>query len=277
MPYNACVLRVMIASPSDIDSERVAIRDILYEWNATNSEKHKVVLLPISWETHSAPEMGNSPQEIINRQLQLKDWDLLVGVFGTRIGTPTDKYASGSVEEIEKHIEAKKPAMLYFSSKNGPITDQDQYSELTKLKKSLKNEGLYETYSDLDEFKRKFSRQLQITLNRDFLPQPIKEGSIIDRTLPNISDMSREAQVLLKEASSAENKDNILRRDMIGGFLVRTNDKSFGNSGNPRDRATWEGAIDELEALFLIKATSSKRELFRVTEKGYQVAERITL
>lgn len=47
--------------------------------------------------------MGISPQSIINEQI-LDKCDFLVGVFWKRIGTATDKYASGSVEEIEKHM-----------------------------------------------------------------------------------------------------------------------------------------------------------------------------
>lgn len=79
--------------------------------------------------------MGASPQEIINNQI-LDKCDFLVGVFWTRIGTATTEYASGTVEEIEKHIAADKPAMLYFSSQ--PVVmdtvDPDQYSELSKFK-----------------------------------------------------------------------------------------------------------------------------------------------
>ena len=37
MTYNASVIRVMIASPSDAASERQMIRDIIHEWNAIHS------------------------------------------------------------------------------------------------------------------------------------------------------------------------------------------------------------------------------------------------
>ncbi len=70
----------MIASPSDVSAERGLIREVLAEWNAVHSEMRGLVLLPIGWETHSTPEMGDRPQSIINKQI-LKDCDLLVGVF----------------------------------------------------------------------------------------------------------------------------------------------------------------------------------------------------
>jgi hypothetical protein len=88
MSYQATVYKVMIASPGDVEAERAVVREILSEWNTVNSDKRQVVLLAIGWETHSAPEMGDRPQAIINKRV-LRDCDLLIGVFWTRIGTAT--------------------------------------------------------------------------------------------------------------------------------------------------------------------------------------------
>jgi hypothetical protein len=67
MPYQATVHNVFIASPSDVRPEREIARQVIYEWNAAHAESEKAVLQPIGWETHSYPEMGERPQEIINR------------------------------------------------------------------------------------------------------------------------------------------------------------------------------------------------------------------
>lgn len=166
MSYEAKVFNVMIAAPGDVASERSIIRDVVYEWNAVHSQKRQIVLLPVGWETHSSPDMGGSPQDIINSQI-LERCDLLVGVFWTRIGTATSQYASGTVEEIERHIASGKPAMLYFSSQPAVLdsVDQEQYSQLKSFKQSCTNKGLYEGYDSLSEFRDKFYRQLQIKLN----------------------------------------------------------------------------------------------------------------
>ncbi len=113
MPYDAKVYQVMIASPNDVDRERQIAAEIVLEWNIANSQRAGVVLLPASWETHAAPRMGDRPQAIINKQV-LEASDLLIGVFWTRIGTPTGEAISGTVEEIEDHIKAGKPVMLYI-------------------------------------------------------------------------------------------------------------------------------------------------------------------
>jgi hypothetical protein len=85
MSYTARVVKVMITSPSDVAKERQLIRDVIQEWNAVHAEDRKVVLMPVGWETHSAPDMGDRPQAIINKQL-LESCDLLVGCRWTIVG-----------------------------------------------------------------------------------------------------------------------------------------------------------------------------------------------
>jgi hypothetical protein len=281
MSYNANVFRVLIASPGDVSIERNITREVIYEWDAINSLLRKIVLLPVAWETHSTPEMGDRAQSILNKQL--KGCDLLIGVFWTRIGTATGEYPSGTVEEIEEHIRAEKPVMLYFSS--APVVpesiDHDQYSELTRFRESCKSRGLFETYSDYNDFRTKLYRQLQLKINSDssfakvYTPLSGNEAPV-ESDIPNIPKLSREAQVLLKEASQAGDGD-IFQLHMMGGFLVQSNSKTFGDRSSPRDQAIWEGAIDELEKLGLVKDRGHKRELFGITRDGYRIAEMITL
>jgi len=161
MSYDARVFNVMIASPGDVASERNIAREVIHEWNAVHSRAREIVLLPVGWESHSSPEMGNKPQEIINSQI-LDKCDLLVGVFWTRIGTSTGEYVSGTVEEIEKHVNAGKPVMLYFSDQPAHLdsVDPEQYAKLKEFKASCQSRGLYESYDSYSDFKEKFYRQL---------------------------------------------------------------------------------------------------------------------
>jgi hypothetical protein len=134
MAYKATVLSVMIASPGDVTEERNLIRDIIHEWNDINSKATECVLLPVGWETHSAPDLGRRAQEIINKSVE--HCDLLVGVFWTRLGTPTGDFESGTVEEIKRHISEGKPAMVYFST--APVApqslDPNQYAALGEFR-----------------------------------------------------------------------------------------------------------------------------------------------
>lgn len=269
----------MIASPGDVASERSIVREVLNEWNIVNADTRKIILLSIGWETHSVPEMGDRPQSIINKQI-LKDCDLLVGVFWTRIGTPTGEYASGTVEEIEEHIKANKPAMLYFSG--APVlldsVDQAQYTELKNFKEASKAKGLFETYSDLNEFRSKFYRQLQLKMNQDeyfkfaTLNSNEIEHEVVESLSPSIPNLSREAQVLLKEASQ-DSAGHILKIRTMGGFFVQTNGKNMVTDRSPKTQAIWEGAIRDLQNYGLIEDRGHKGEVFGITREGYEIAE----
>ena len=124
MAFPATVYRVMIASPGDVAAERAIVRSVFAEWNAAHAERRGLVILPLGWEVDVAPEMGDTPQDIIDKRI-LHEADLLIGIFWTRLGTPTAHYASGAVEEIEEHVSAGKPAMLYFSSAPTPLDAVD--------------------------------------------------------------------------------------------------------------------------------------------------------
>ena len=206
MSYDAKVFSVMIASPSDVASERLIVREAIYEWNAVHSERENIVLLPVGWESHSSPEMGGRPQEIINRQT-LDKCDLLVGIFGTRIGTDTGEYPSGTIEEIELHIDSGKPAMLYFSKRLGDSDafDSNQYAKLEELKKDYEKRGLYEIYDGDANFREKFSRQLQIKVNQhkifQFRGEGINPGLERAESESNIPQLSDTAKIILKAVS----------------------------------------------------------------------------
>jgi hypothetical protein len=225
--------------------------------------------------------MGDKPQTILNKQI-LKDCDLLVGIFWTRVGTATDLYASGTIEEIEEHIKTGKPAMLYFS--NSPVhpdsVDKEQYSKLQEFKKSCQTRGLYETFESINEFKEKFFRHLQLKINNDGY---FKEKSIINdekvvsiSTVPNVPNLSKEAKVLLKEASN-DLQGMILKLRFIGGMRIETHGKNLIEGNNPRTIALWESALEELLNERLILAQGYKGEVFKVTRLGYEIAEIISI
>lgn len=279
MSYDAKAYRVTIASPSDVTTERNLVRTVLSDWNAIHSMRRSIVLLPVGWETHSAPDLSARPQEIINKQV-LKDCDLLVGVFWTRIGTSTGEYASGTVEEIEEHLAEGKPAMLYFS--NTPVeldsVDAKQYQQLKDFKKKYYGRGLVESFSSPTEFKEKFSKQLQIKLNEDTYFETRNseltfEGlsELIDSG-PDIPELSEEAKQLLLEAAKSDN-GTVMKVKFIGGIQINANGKEFVTDSNPRTRAVWEGAVDELETEGLISDRGNKGEIFGVTKEGYNLAD----
>jgi hypothetical protein len=166
--YNGTIIEVFISSPSDVTSERKLIYNLIEEWNIINTKRRKQILRPISWEKDVFSSFGESTQSIINAQI-LNDADLLIGIFNARIGTPTKEYSSGSVEEIIKHIENNKPAMLFFSNENidRKNFNIDQYNKLNEFKDWCKEKSVYFEYSNIDEFRDIIRTQLGLMVNNN--------------------------------------------------------------------------------------------------------------
>lgn len=281
MAYRATVIPVMIASPGDVTEEREIIRTVIHDWNDVNATASKIVLSPVGWETHSSPEIGNRPQELINTRL-LKDCDLLVGVFWTRLGTPTGKAQSGTVEEIQEHVAAGKPAMIYFSSK--PVAPQSvdatQFAEVEAFKNKLKPLGLVEFFDNSQQFREKLAKQLQLCLiNNPYLQGLIREQSQTPeivagdfREQPVRIALSETARTLLKAAASRQD-GTIFKRAHIGGLIIiQAGGQSFGGERG-REAAKWENALGELVSEDLVVARGYQDQVFELTHKGWAAAD----
>jgi hypothetical protein len=275
VPYQAKVYKVMIASPGDVATERTVIRDVIHEWNSVHSDKEDIVLMPAGWESHSAPSMGDRPQAIINKQV-LADSDLLIAVFWTRLGSPTGRARSGTVEEIEEHLKAGKPAMIYFSS--APVVpesiDQKQYKALLKFKEELHTRGLFETYDSISEFKEKLTRQLAQTVIRYFVPKKehLREGPSETEAPPKrakLPALSNKAKQLLTEACR-DKSGRVLRVRTMHGLTIQTNGKNLVE--NRDAEAQWEGALRTLADNGLLQDRGAKGEVYSLTDEGYQMA-----
>lgn len=273
MSYMARAVKIIIASPSDVATERQLIRDVIHEWNAVHAEDRKIVLMPIGWETHSTPEMGDRPQAIINKQL-LKSCDLLVAVFWTRLGSPTGVAASGTVEEINEHLASGKPAMIYFSAVPVRIdsVDTEQYENLRAFKQDLRSRGLVDEYEDLTSFRTKLARHLAQKVIETFATgehaDDLDQSPPPDRP-PILSESSRDLLLTaVKDPGGA-----IMRLGTMGGTHVQTNGRDFVERGNVRSAAQWRGAVDELHDLGLIEDRAGKGEVFFVANLGYGVAD----
>jgi len=275
MSYNATVYKVMIASPSDVTDERIIVREVIQEWNSVHSEDRQTVLMPLGWETDASPSMEDRPQEVISRQI-LRNCDLLVAAFWTRLGSPTGKSPSGTVEEIEEHWGADKPAMIYFSSV--PVVmesvEPEQWEALQAFKKQCRDRGLVETYESLQEFREKFSRQLAQTVIRNFSSggQPVSaDVRVVDRD-EGAETLSADAKELFIEAVK-DPHGYVSKMESLAGTDVSTNRREFVERGNPRSEAKWLGALEELCDHDLLQ-DQGDGQVFKVTRSGYEMPDR---
>jgi len=177
--YDAKVCKVFIASPSDVVEERKVVKDVLARWNAINADERKMVLLPVGYESHAAPETGVPAQEYINEEI-LADCDILIGIFWTRIGSPTLNDISGTVSEIKNHVADKKATLLYFSKRPIDPTsiDQKQYKAVKDLKKAYQKKAFYYEFVNANDLYEKLFDHISIMMKRGKL-RPTWDSDIL--------------------------------------------------------------------------------------------------
>src|SRR5260370_29452559 len=101
MPEQITEYKCLLISPGDVTAERDALTDMAQSWSAHIGKHLNVRVDLVRWESHGTPDMSQPAQAALNEQL-LDDCELAIAVFWTRVGTATQDYESGSVEEIER-------------------------------------------------------------------------------------------------------------------------------------------------------------------------------
>lgn len=154
MPQSIMQYSLLFSCPGDISAERDIAKKVVDEFNHLYSSTIGVSLLLKYWGTDVFPESGGKPQDLINSQLVDK-CDAAIAVFWTRFGSPTDKYGSGTEEEIERMLQSGKQVFLYFSDKPLPPSEQDSegYKKIKEFRYKYSNQGIYWTFSTDTQFK----------------------------------------------------------------------------------------------------------------------------
>ena len=273
MSYPAVVFRVMIATPNDVQVERDIIREVIHDWNAQNSKRERAVLLPVGWETNSVPTIGKRPQEALNEQM-VRDCDLLVAVFWTRLGTDTGKAKSGTVEEINEHVDAGKPAMLYFSKANVPYdVDHDQFTAVKNFKDSYKGKCLFHEYGSHEKFREIFTRQFAMTVQETLLPN-IPASEMIEERLAVGTSISKDARHMLLTATGDDN-GRITFDHGTDATHIQAGIQYIYRGSERKEIARWDSATKELLRAGLVEECRGYEGLFEVTQKGYQLVDQL--
>ena len=152
---------LLISCPGDVTNEITLINKAVEEFNSLYSDVLGIVIQTRHWSKDSYPQSGGRPQALLNEQF-VKACDAAIAVFWTRFGTPTDKYGSGTEEEIEIMLDGGKQVFLYFSDK--PVAPSqhkpEEYARVKAFQEKHKGDILYGTYASDEEFSKKFFAHL---------------------------------------------------------------------------------------------------------------------
>jgi len=157
-------IRVFVATPGDVGKERGILRELIEDFDLMFEGLEAVNIRFVGWET-AVPSLGRA-QELINKNL--RSADIFVGIMWNRFGSSTGKFDSGTEEEFNAAFDLWKErgvpwVIFYFSDMPSVLNsaeETDQRKKVLEFKKTIQQHGLTDTYSDINEFRRKVMRHL---------------------------------------------------------------------------------------------------------------------
>lgn len=248
--YNAKVYKIMFGSPSDIIEERNVFFDIVHGWNNLHSEKNKIVLLPLHWSMNSYPLTGKNGQKIINEEVVAKS-DLLICVFGSKLGSATDTHDSGTVEEIDEHLKAGKDVMIYFKKSvniNLDTFDTNQLEKLKAFKNIMQKKCLFSEFNDYKDFQEQLFGNLQLYINDHWLDNKIEIDEPLLNTQSNnhikLSDFDLER---LRAWTSVDNPDFFQAHFEGGGCIYGLGATNQYEVKSGKEKVEWDDFFERMQ------------------------------
>jgi hypothetical protein len=180
MAKQLTALTVFVASPSDVQAERDALEEVVATVNRDTAWPLGLHLNLWRWEVDARPGFHLSgPQGFIEDVSGIADCDVLIGIFWTRLGTPTAGGKTGAEHEFTIALEtwrrSGEPAlMIYFNQKaHSPSSAEelDQVGRLLSFQKCFPSEGLSWKYDGASVFRELAGQHLRSYL-RDFKLRP---------------------------------------------------------------------------------------------------------
>ena len=154
---------LLISCPGDVGKYVDIVKECVDEFNRYIGRINDAMIVCKHWSTDSYAQSGDKPQELLNAQF-VRDCDVAVALFWTRFGTPTDKYGSGSEEEIEELLSRGRQVFLYFIDEpiSPSVMNNDQYEKVQTFRENYKDRGIYRVVNNVVEFKKLFTNDLNL-------------------------------------------------------------------------------------------------------------------
>lgn len=161
-------LTIFVSGPSGVDSEKAALRVIAEEISRRVEKTHAITLRIVGWPDDIRPGASTDIQAEINRQIGT-DFDIYIGILGSRFGSPTTRSGSGTAEEFDAALsrfraDSTSVRVLFYFKRGGedPFTlDLDQLQRVRQFRDGLGDRGvLYRDYTDTAEFTQRVREHL---------------------------------------------------------------------------------------------------------------------
>jgi nucleoside 2-deoxyribosyltransferase len=160
------LVKLTICGPRDVAKEIALVNEVVDEWNCQHGEEMGFWVKHQHWSTDTYPDAKETAQGAINKQI-IDKTDVLVAIFWTRLGSPTDAAQSGTAEEIQRAIARGKKVLVYFSDLEAPLlgTNTAQAERLWSFRQQLRGASSCWTFRSRSQFRDDFANHLALLLN----------------------------------------------------------------------------------------------------------------
>lgn len=118
------------------DEDLATVKRTVSQWNWNTGRPSHLTVVPVSWSEHAVAEFGDRPQEVLNGQL-VEDADMALALFADRLGTPTGAAESGTLEEIDRMVEAGKHVSVLVNQAPRSLSGEAAVAEKSRLEAAL--------------------------------------------------------------------------------------------------------------------------------------------
>ena len=174
MPDTRKIVKVFLASPSDLQEERHAAKSVVDEFNNNWADHLGYQVELVGWE--DTVSVYGRPQATINRDLEQCEY--FIGMMWKRWGTPPDdsgRFTSGFEEEFQTSVsnrqERGSPEISLFFKNIGADLLSDPGDELKKVlafreKITTEKKILFATFDNIEEFQKKIHRCITLYVQK---------------------------------------------------------------------------------------------------------------
>ncbi len=213
-------LNAFIASPGDVPEERIIVRQVCDELNKKAwMSSYGISFKATGWED-VFPSPGR-PQEIINKLVD--ECDIFVCILHKKFGTHTGKEESGTLEEFLKAYdlwkEKKKPHIMFYfkEAKISSLEELPQFQKVLELKGKIVKEKLllYGEFTDPEDFRKKFSNNIEKWIVENFKKAELREGQEADEALVSVSEIPEVYRTWLMERCAYMDIEKLAERGEV--------------------------------------------------------------
>lgn len=167
MPQELRAFKIFIATPSGLENERKAFRDVVASYNESDANHRGVHFIPVGWEI-TLGGIGR-PQALINEEIRKCDYFLLL--LWDRWGSPPTvegqgQYTSGTEEEYsvawkcfaDENKSMRQIVAFFKAVDTRQLSDPgEQLKKVLDFKRALENEKkiLFDTFDEVSTFEKR--------------------------------------------------------------------------------------------------------------------------